>query len=61
MLRKVGVSIGHIGVDSRLLSELSPLSPLLYFTFCMGFSLEIQILTLDSTVEGVMCVRLSKL
>ena len=58
-MRKVEVSLGRIGVDSRLPSELSPFPPLLYFTSCMGFFLEIRMLTLDSPAEGVTYVRLA--
>jgi hypothetical protein len=53
------VSIGRIGVDSRFLSELS-LPPLLNFTSCVKFFLEIQILTLDSPAEGVIYVEFAQ-
>jgi hypothetical protein len=54
MRRKVEVSFGRFGVDSRLLSELNPFTP------CVGFFLEIQMLTLDSSGKGVMYVGLSQ-
>ena len=60
MSRKAEVNIGRIGVDSPLFSELTPLPPLLYFTSCMGFFLEVQILTLDPAVDGVMYVELTQ-
>ena len=58
-MRKVEVSFGRCGLDSRLLSKLSPLLPLLYFISCVGFFLEIQFLTLDSTAERAMYVALA--
>ena len=54
------IHIGRIGLGSRFLGELSPLPPSLYFTSCMEFFLEIQMLTLDSPGGGVMYVGLSQ-